>query len=166
MVGDEVARLIPRDMDVPSRVETESFRIRPITIHDTFKDYDAVMTSVDYLRGRLFDSPGWPSHDLTLIQDMIDLAWHQKEGQLRRSFAFVVMSLDESVQLGCLYVDPPSKEGFDAEVPMWVRASEADTGLDAELYQTVRRRVDDVWPFDRVAYPGREYTREQWDDLP
>ena len=49
---------------------------------------------------------------------------------------------------------------------MWVRASEADTGLDAELYQTVRRWVDDEWPFDRVAYPGREYTREQWDDIP
>ena len=63
-----MARLIPRDMDVPSGVETESFRIRPTTIHDTFKDYDAVMTSVDYLRGRLFDFPGWPSHDLTLIR--------------------------------------------------------------------------------------------------
>lgn len=161
-----MARLIPRDMEVPYGVETESFRIRPITIHDTIKDYDAVMTSVDYLRGCLFSSPDWPSHDLTLIQDMIDLAWHQKEGQLRRSFAFAVMSLDESVQLGCLYIDPPSKEGLEAEVSMWVRASEVDTGLDAELYETVRRWVDDEWPFDRVAYPGREYTREEWDALP
>ena len=31
-------------------VETERFRIRPITIHDVVKDYDAVMTSVDHLR--------------------------------------------------------------------------------------------------------------------
>ena len=161
-----MARLIPLDMEIPSGVETESFRIRPITIHDTIKDYDAVMTSVDHLKGCLFDSPGWPSHDMTLTRDMIDLAWHQKEGRLRRSFAYAVMSLDESVQLGCLYIDPPSKQGFDAEVSMWVRASEADTGLDAKLYETVRRWVDDEWPFDRVAYPGREYTREEWDALP
>ncbi|MCY4371250.1 MAG: GNAT family N-acetyltransferase [bacterium] len=161
-----MARLIPLDMETPSGVETESFRIRPITIHDTIKDYDAVMTSVDHLRGCLFDSPGWPRHDLTLTQDMIDLAWHQKEGQRRRSFAFAVMSLDESVQLGCLYIEPPSKQGFDAEVSMWVRASEVDTGLDGDLYETVRRWVDDEWPFGRVAYPGREYTREEWDALP
>ena len=64
-----MARLIPLDMEVPHGVETESFRIRHITIDDAVKDYDAVMTSVDYLRGRLFSSPGWPSHDLTLIQD-------------------------------------------------------------------------------------------------
>ena len=161
-----MARLVPHDIEVPYGVETESFRIRPITIHDTVKDYDAVMTSVDHLRGCLFDSPGWPSPDLTLTQNMIDLAWHQKEGQLRRSFAFAVTSLDESVQLGCLYIDPPSKRGIDAEVSMWVRASEADTGLDAKLYETVGRWVDDEWPFDRVAYPGREYTREEWDALP
>ncbi len=161
-----MAKLIPRDMEVPCGVETERFRIRPLTIHDTVKDYDAVMTSVDYLRGCLFSSPGWPSPDLTLMQDMIDLAWHQKEGQLRRSFAFAVMSLDERVQLGCLYIDPPSKDGINAEVSMWVRASEADSGLDAELYETARRWVEDEWPFDRVAYPGREYTREEWDALP
>ena len=161
-----MARLIPRDMEVPHGVETERFRIRPITIHDTVKDYDAVMASVDYLRGCLFSSPGWPSPNLTLAQNMIDLAWHQKEGQLRRSFAFAVMSLDESVQLGCLYIDPSSKDGIDAEVSMWVRASEADTGLDTELYETARRWIDDEWPFDRVAYPGREYTLEEWDALP
>ena len=159
-------RLVPLDMEVPGGFETEGFRVRPITIHDTVKDYDAVMTSVDYLKGCLLTSPGWPSHGLTLTQDMIDLAWHQKEGQLRRSFAFAVMSLDESVQLGCLYIDPPSKQGIDAEVSMWVRASEADTGLDEELYETCRRWVEAEWPFDRVAYPGREYTREEWDALP
>jgi hypothetical protein len=33
-----------------------------------------------------------------------------------------------------------------------VRASELDSGLDALLYATVRRWIEDRWPFHRVAY--------------
>lgn len=49
-------------------------------------------------------------------EDLIDLAWHQKEHQLRSTFNFAVVSPDESRLLGCVYVDPPTKQGFDAEV--------------------------------------------------
>ena len=38
---------------------------------------------------------------------------------------------------------------------MWVWTSEAGTGLEDQLYQTVRRWVADRWPFRRVAFPGR-----------
>ncbi|MGH2532466.1 MAG: hypothetical protein ACRDJW_09180 [Thermomicrobiales bacterium] len=43
-------RFVPRDFTVPTLVETERFRIRPITIHDVVKDYDAVMTSQEHPR--------------------------------------------------------------------------------------------------------------------
>ena len=157
---------LPDGVDPPYGIETDRFRIHPLGMDDTLRDYDAVMTSVDYLKDRYFNAPGWPTHDLSFFQDLIDLTWHYKERQLRRSFAFAVVNPDESVQVGCLYVDPLSKEGFDAEVSMWVRASEKDTGLDEELYASVRKWIEDEWPFEKVAYPGREYTREQWDSLP
>ena len=59
-----------------------------------FKDYDAVMTSVDHLQSVLQSS--WLSKDLTFEQDLIDLGWHQKEFQKRTFFAYTVMNLDES----------------------------------------------------------------------
>jgi hypothetical protein len=74
------------------------------------KDYDAVMTSADRLRER-FPLWNWPPKDgLSLEEDLIDLAWHQKEAELKRSFNYVVMSPDESRVLGCVYVDPPEKQ--------------------------------------------------------
>ena len=47
--------------------------------------------------------------ELTLEQDLIDLASHQKEAQRRSSFAYVVMRPDERVQLGCVH--RPVREG-------------------------------------------------------
>jgi hypothetical protein len=44
--GKETAmRFLPSDFEVPELLETDRFRIRPLTIHDLVKDYDAVMTS-------------------------------------------------------------------------------------------------------------------------
>ena len=40
-------RFVPREFEVPTLLETERFRLRPLTIHDVVKDYEAVMTSAD-----------------------------------------------------------------------------------------------------------------------
>ena len=66
-------------MIAPAGIETNEFRLRMLTIHDVVKDYDAVMSSIDHLRGVFGPHSFWPSDDLTLEQDLIDLAWHQKE---------------------------------------------------------------------------------------
>jgi 2-isopropylmalate synthase len=44
---------LPDDFHVPTLLETVRFRLRPITIHDVVKDYDAVMTSAEHLRSIL-----------------------------------------------------------------------------------------------------------------
>lgn len=157
---------LPKDFDVPAILETGRFRMRSITIHDVVKDYDAVMSSQTHLWEMFGEYWGWPPTDLTLEQDLIDLGWHQKEFQLRSSFDYAVMSLDEKQLLGCVYVDPPCKQNSDAEVYLWVRQSELESGLDDILYQTVREWIKGVWPFETVLYPGREISWAAWDALP
>ena len=153
--------LVPDGFEVPTRLETERLRLRPLTVHDAVKDYDAVMTSAERLRTVFRPGGAWPE-GLTLEQNLIELAWHQVEFQNRTSFAYTVVSLDEARVLGCLYITPTRKRGFDSEVGMWVRASEADTGLDAHLYETVARWIGDAWPFESPAYPGRALPWDDW----
>lgn len=129
------------------------------------KDYDAIMTSVEHLQAS-FPLWGWPAADLSLEQDLIDLAWRQREAMLRSSFNYAVMSRDERRLLGCVYIDPPEKTGSDAEVSFWVRADELATGLEAELKTAVRRWVAERWPFTTVCYPGRDISWDDWDALP
>ena len=145
-------RLVPDDFDVPAGMETDRYRLRMLTVNDVVKDYDAVMSSVDHLKGVFDPALGWPE-GLTLEQDLIDLGWHQKEFQKRSSFAFTVMSLDEEHCLGCVYIYP--SETADADVFMWVRKEEYES-LDGDLFDRVRRWIAEEWPFKNVRYPGRE----------
>lgn len=91
---------VPIEYEVPATLETAEFRLRMLTVHDVVKDYDAVMTSVQHCKtiwgGR------WPD-GLTIEQNLIDLGWHQKEFQTRRSFAYTVVQLDEARVLGCVF---------------------------------------------------------------
>ena len=157
---------VPPEFDPPELVEADGFNIKPLTIHDAVIDYDAVMTSIDTIRDTYWRAPGWPFDDLSLMQNVIDLGWHTKEREFRTSFAYIAVAKDEHKELGCLYIDPSIKKEFDADVQMWVRSSESESGLDERLYNTVREWMSRDWPFEKVAYPGREYTREQWDALP
>jgi hypothetical protein len=151
------ASFVPAEFDAPAKLETADFRLRMLTVNDVVKDYDAVMTSVDHLQGVFGEGSRWPSPDLTLEQDLIDLGWHQKEFQKRSSFAYTVMSLDESRCLGCVYLYPPDEEQEEdaVDVYWWVRKSEYEKGLDPVLFAAVDEWIAEAWPFSAVNYPGR-----------
>jgi len=157
---------LPRDFQPPAGLEHERFHLRPIKIHDVVKDYDAVMTSRDHLWELFGEAWRWPPATLTLEEDLVDLAWHQKEGELKHSFNFAVMSRDESRLLGCVYVDPPTKAGFDAEVFWWARQDELANGLEEAIGDAARAWIGAWWPFERVAFPGRDQPWPEWDALP
>jgi len=157
---------IASEFNVPEMLETDQFILRMLTVNDVVKDYDAVMTSVEHLTGVFGPHSNWPSKELSLEQDLIDLGWHQKEFQNRSSFAYTVMNLDESQCLGCVYIDPTKKIDFDAEVYLWVRKSEFDKGLDPILFSTVKDWIENNWQFKNVAFPGREIDWAKWELLP
>ena len=156
---------IATDFEIPKVLETDKFRLRMLTVNDVVKDYEAVMTSVDHLKGVFGPNSTWPSKELTLEQDLIDLGWHQKEFQRRASFAYTVMNLDESKCLGCVYIDPTKKTDYDAEVYLWIRKSEFDNGLDTDLFDSVKNWIENDWPFKNVAFPGREIEWSKWESM-
>jgi hypothetical protein len=148
-------RLVPDDFVVPQVLETDEFRLRPLTVHDLIKDYEAVMESVDHLKGLLSPSAKWPE-GLSLEDDLIDLGWHQKEFRRRSSFAYTMMALDESRCLGCCYIYPAGDARFDADAYYWTRQSTLASGLEERLGQVFRAWLASDWPFRRVAFPGRD----------
>ena len=153
---------VPSDFKVPTVLECEFFRLRTLTVNDLVKDYDAVMTSREHLLGVFGPNSDWPPEDLSLEQDLVDLGWHQKEFQIRSSFAYTVVSLDDSRVLGCVYIFPTSKSGFDANITMWVRSDVLSKGYNELLFRAVSEWVASDWPFKNPGYPGRSITWEEW----
>jgi len=158
-------KFVADSVTIPIGFETPDFKVRPLMINDVVKDYDAVMSSVDHLRGVFGPGTSWPSSDLTFEQDLVDLGWHQKEFQIRRSFAYTVMAPNEASCLGCVYINPSNKEGFDAVVYLWVRQSAKDL-LDEKVYSDISAWIETAWWFDSAAYPGRQQSWDEWAALP
>lgn len=117
--------LVPDDFQVPVGLEHERFRLRMLTADDVVKDFDAICDRVDR-EGR-----PQPAFAATVSENLVDLGWHQKEFELRRSFAYTVVAPDESRVLGCVYLYP--SETHDVSVQMWVRRDAWEDGLDPVL---------------------------------
>ena len=157
-------QFIEENFKIPEKLETKEFRLRMLQINDVVKDYDAVMSSVNEIK-TIWPVSDWPA-GLTLEENLIDLGWHQREFQIRRSFAYTVVSLDEIRVLGCVYINPTRKHGYDAEVYLWARETKLGTGCDAILYDTVKLWLKNEWPFEKVAFPGRDIDWDSWNAIP
>ena len=152
-------KFVPDDFIVPEKLETEKFRLRMLTVEDVEKDYDAVMSSREHLRslaGQEDEEDTWPEENMTIEEDLADLARHQDEFLKREAFVYTVMSLDESRCLGCVYINPSEKKDFDTEIYLWARTSELKSGLEELLFETVKNWIEEKWPFNKVAFAGVE----------
>lgn len=103
---------------IPTIHPLGEFTLRVLTIADLDRDFAAVMESAADIKAA---NPGstWPD-GLTREKNLIDLAWHQREFEARRSFAWVIEAADGDY-LGCLYVYPSIAGEQSADVTWWWR---------------------------------------------
>jgi hypothetical protein len=146
--------IVPADFIVPERLDAVAFQLRPLTVHDLVRDYDAVMSSAAELKEQMGDGHTWPE-GLTLEENLIDLGWHQREFRLRHSFAYTVVSPDGERCLGCCYIYPSSDPAYDVDAHYWARQSRVGDVADVALGDAFRGWLARDWPFRRVAFPGR-----------
>jgi hypothetical protein len=121
--------------------------LRKLTVNDVVKDFEAINARVAP------DGSDDPWSETTLEENLVDLGWHQKEFELRRSFAYTVVAPDESRVLGCVYLYPSDEA--DVEVRLWVRREAWDEGLDPVLEETVRAWLAEKWRFRSTDWPER-----------
>jgi hypothetical protein len=161
----ETPDLIEEDIAIPSRKETDSFVIRPLRVTDAEADFDAITESRDQIKNIFGPDHPWPPKDLTLEQNQIDVAWHQKEHQRRDAFTFTVCEHDNDMELGCLYIQPTQVYRYDATVYFWISQTALKHNLSDDITISIKQWISDEWPLDKVAYPGREIEWEEWQAL-
>ncbi|GAC1563354.1 MAG: hypothetical protein NVS2B7_37300 [Herpetosiphon sp.] len=144
---------VPPDFVIPTGLATPHFRLRPLTTADCAQDYAAVMESAALLNAMF--GRDWPTATFTYADNLQDLAEHQQEYAQRQAFAYTVVNLDDTMCLGCVYINPPRGYPTDARVYLWVRQRAYDQGFDSILFHVVKTWLQDKWPFAHVLYPGR-----------
>jgi hypothetical protein len=103
---------------------------------------------------------------MTREQDREDLAHHAAEMETHESFNYALFDADETALLGCVYIDPPEKEGADAEISWWVVDECVGTDLEAALDELVPRWIAESWPLTAPRYVGRDLSWDEWLALP
>ncbi len=147
---------LPKTFELPAPPATDEFLLTPLRVDHVVLDFDAVMSSRERLWSLFGPGWGWPREDLSLMQDLIDLGWHQKEFQLRRSFSWAVLTPDQRTVLGCCYLDPPQTDAFDATACYWVRTDRIASGLEERVGAVFRQWLQTMWPLPRIGFPGRD----------
>ncbi len=158
---------VPVDFVAPQRIEQANYVLRPLTTKDVENDYDAVMSSKESLRHifREEDEAEWPADNMTLQDNYRDLERHQKDFEQRNGFTYTMETPDAQRCLGCVYIYPCQRGGYDAQVYYWVRDSVKVQGLEKELGVFLRQWLRDVWPFKHPVFPGRDVSWQDWKDL-
>ncbi len=158
---------LPEGFEPPARLELQSgHHLRPIHPFDTDLDYPAVMGSQARLWETFGAAWGWPTTTMTREQDRADLVRHAEEMLTNTSFNYAIFDRDETVLLGCVYLDPPAKTGADAEVSWWVVDDEVGGDLEQALRSQVPAWIDGAWPFTEPRIIGLDLTWDDYVDLP
>jgi hypothetical protein len=161
----QVSSFVPADFNVPTRVEAPDFKLVPLGPEVVQLDFDAYMSSIEYLQTSFSRSTRWPRSDINAADAMKDMEGEQARFKSRKSFAFAVLTPDGSRERGSVYVSPSPVGGYDAVVRMWVTKADHDAGFDATLYKWVTSWIQKDWPFQKVAYPGRSIDWAAWDPM-
>lgn len=154
-----MVKFIPDNFNPPKRIQLGEFVLRTLSYKDAEVDYQAVMSSIDVIKKTR--GGDWPTKDLTLEDNKIDLAWHQREFEFKSSFAYCVWDLKEEKYLGCLYFYPAgfrgrTTDGADVDISFWVTQKSYDMGLYPKLYKELRAWVKEEWPFKKPYWSNKE----------
>jgi hypothetical protein len=158
---------LPPDWEHPVRVVLPTgHHLRPIRADDVDLDMKAVMGSQERLWSIYGEAWGWPPASMTADQDRDDLARHEAEIERHESFNYALFDTGETELLGCVYIDPPSKAGADAEVSWWVVDWLVGGPVESALDDLVPRWIAETWPLHHVRYIGRDLGWAEWLALP
>lgn len=138
--------------DIPDRLVTDEFILRPILASDADADYAAVMESRQYLRP--WEQTGWPADDFTLEDDLEDVVMLEGRHKAQQALTYTVVTPDEAECLGCVYILPPDArhyleatitpigasrwEDYGALMSFWVRTSRIASGIDERVLAAAR----------------------------
>jgi hypothetical protein len=146
--------LVPEGFVVPTTLVTAEFRLEPLGPQHNDSDYAAWMGSIAHIKS----TPGfadwdWPDESLTLDDNRRDLVEHAGDFDARTGFTYSVLDLDSGESIGCVYLYPSKREGYDVSARSWVTAQRAD--LDVPLWLAVSAWLAEDWPFEAPLYAPR-----------
>ena len=145
----DVSPLVPPTFEVPVSLRTADFWLEPLGPQHNAADHDAWTSSIDHIRATPGFAEDWPPvGGMSLDDNRADLQRHAEDFEQRTGFTYTVLDPADGDVIGCVYIYPSTREGFDVDVRSWVRADRAE--LDGPVAAAVADWLASEWPLGRV----------------
>jgi hypothetical protein len=144
---------VPGDFAIPAGLSSDLFVLEPLDVRHNESDHAAWTSSIDHIKATPgFAGRSWPK-PMSLAENAADLERHARDFAGRTGFAYTVLDPGSGEVIGCVYIYPPRRDGYDVDVRSWVSADRAE--LDKPLHDEVWRWLSEAWPFRRPDYAER-----------
>lgn len=134
----------------PRETTLAGVRLRVLGVDDLAPDYAAVMESGAALHDLFHIGDRWPD-GLSERDNLVDLAWHEKEFKRGSSYAWGLWREDADRYLGSAYVYPDAERRAAAHAVHWIRAGENDPALRRDFKAAWEAWVGG-WPLASVRF--------------
>lgn len=136
------------EVDWPRSFALDRYQLTPLSADQVDEDFAAVQATAPLLGG-IFGN--WPV-GLTQRDNLIDLAWHDREFIARRSFSWILRD-EFGTYIGCFYIFPDLGVRGRAKAALWLcdlpdreaMARHIKTQLLAWLAAHLPPRIDLYW---------------------
>ncbi len=159
-----LAQLVPPTFQVPVSYTGAQYKLVPLGPAVAELDYKAYMSSIDHIRKT--QGGNWPRPGLTMADQAKDMDGEKAQWDSRNSFPFAILTPDGTKELGCFYLRPSNREGYDVVATLWTTQEAFDAGMEDVLIRDLKAWLVRDWPFRKPAWRGREITSEAWKALP
>ncbi len=164
--------LTPASFVPPTEWKAPSFLLQVLTPKYAKQDFEAVSQSAAGIRHVFGPSNHWPSEHMSFAENLADLTRHESEFHQRKAFAYAMLDPSEQHYLGCVYIKPIKskvepdfrKALFQAQTFFWLSSTQRQV-TSSEILVALKHWLADAWPFNAVAFPGREIDWQRWENM-
>lgn len=137
----------------PHGYSFERVVVEPLSIRHLLPDYLAVVANARLLHKQYSHlGNGWPIN-ITLEDNLIDLAWHQKENADCNSFAYTIFCVDAPLCYGCIYINGRASA---ANLSYWLRGDIELPFTEAVFLETLHEWISREWGECQIEVENRE----------
>lgn len=164
--------LTPAGFIPPKELMSSSFQLQVLSPKYATQDFEAVVSSATEIRNVFGPTNDWPSDSLSFSENLADLERHEAEFHDRKAFAYSMLDPSGQRYLGCVYIKPIKskiendlrKAQFQAQVFFWLSSMHSEVTAEQTLVE-LKNWLSQCWPFQRVAFPGRAFNWQRWEEM-
>jgi len=151
---------LPDSFEPPETLIKEQYILKILSPKHNEIDYEAWTSSRDELQGIFGPSDDWPPYNYSPEQNLADLEKHYREFNKKIAYAYTILSPDQAICIGCLYIRPTYAKDYDARVDFWFRNSHKN--LESQFFDELKMWLKNDWQFNKPAFPGRTISWKEY----